>query len=1477
MKNFFLFVAIFFYTQSANAQFPEPTGLTLSTTDIPPAIDQPKDVSVCEGAKLQDILLTGISTGGEFQTLTIEAASNNTIVVPNPIVTYKNPDTDGYLSYTPVKGASGVAIITITVRDGGSASNTVVKTFKITVNPKPVSVGVISGTATVCQGQSLVGYSVSSIDHITNYNWVLPAGAKISSGDNTNSVTVNYSTAALSGSIYVYGKNACGSGAYSPAFPVDVHPLPAAAGTISGTATVCQGQNGIVYSVPEMLNASGYVWTVPPGAAIVSGTNTNSIAVNYSGLATSGHVKVKGTNDCGDGIISEAFTVAVNSLPAAAGVIMGTAAVCEAMTGVKYSVPVIANATGYTWTLPSGVDITSGDNTNEIIVKITAGASAGNITVKGINDCGAGTVSTAFSITVGKLPIAAGTITGTATICQGTNGIAFSLPSVLYASGYTWTVPSGVSIASGANTNSIMVNFSDNASSGNITAEGTNTCGSGTASAAYPVQIDVATKANAGPDQIICSGIATLAGNTPVAGTAAWTKISGSCSINEVDDPNTNVAGIAVPSTIKLKWTISNGICAASADTVSITSQACPIGADFTVSSSVRCINTGSITFTDQSSGATSHAWDFGDGATPATANTVGPHIVSYATSGPKTISLTVSGPGGSNTKTKTNFVTINSLPDAAATISGMATVCQGETVVNYSVPAIGNATGYTWSLPPGAIVNTGAGNNAITVNYAASAVSGNITVKGINTCGEGSVSVNYHVTVNSLPDAADALTGSATVCQKEKGVLYSVGEIPYATGYNWILLAGSIVAGNNTESITVDYFADASSGNIKVRGTNACGAGIMSPVFPLTVNPLPEDAGVITGTATVCAGQKGVSYSVPVIAGALKYAWMVPEGATIVSGDSTNTIVVDYGAAAVSGNVVVKGMNACGSGTLSTIFAVTVNPLPLGATAISGKPAVCQGEDLVTFSVSAITNALTHNWILPAGATLASGEHSNSIQVDFSDSAVSGNIVVFGNNTCGSGASSNYAVMVNPLPELTSGIIGSPTVCQGQVGVIYKVPPVANATTYLWSLPVGATLVAGDTKDSITVNYSSGALSGNITVMGGNACGNGKLSADFFVTVNQLPDGAGPVSGSSTLSMCMAQDKVIYKAGAINNATGYSWTLPIGGSVISGNNTDAVTVRYAAHAVSGTVNVKGENTCGSGTVSPGFSVTIASVPVLPICYVTVDTSSTYNQVAWEKPSASDIDSFRVYRETTNGYEVIRYLPYNASGMITDSASKPNTTFSRYKLSVIDSCGNESELSEYHSTIYLAANIGVAGVVNLNWSKYEGSAVNYYRILRDDIGNGKFHVIDSVTQSNDVYTDQEAASYPDGRYKIEVVWSGNCGAANKTTATINTTRSNIKNTNKMIASVPAGNTDDKIKLYPNPVNDHFLVEYPGRENPVVSLYNSLGQLVFSEKTTVADNPVKNTKRVDVTGFVRGVYVLKIVSEKTYFFKKVVIE
>ncbi len=89
------------------------------------------------------------------------------------------------------------------------------------------------------------------------------------------------------------------------------------------------------------------------------------------------------------------------------------------------------------------------------------------------------------------------------------------------------------------------------------------------------------------------------------------------------------------------------------------------VDAQFT-NDKIRCYTGGSIKYESKSYGnISSYEWNFGSGASPATATGKGPHNVKYTTTGDKTVSLKVTGSGGSDTKEKKNIIKVTQFPSA--------------------------------------------------------------------------------------------------------------------------------------------------------------------------------------------------------------------------------------------------------------------------------------------------------------------------------------------------------------------------------------------------------------------------------------------------------------------------------------------------------------------------------------------------------------------------------------------------------------------------------------------------------------------------------------------------------------------------------------------------------------------------------------------------------------------------------------------
>jgi len=127
-------------------------------------------------------------------------------------------------------------------------------------------------------------------------------------------------------------------------------------------------------------------------------------------------------------------------------------------------------------------------------------------------------------------------------------------------------------------------------------------------------------------------------------------------------------------------------------------------------------------------------------------------------------------------------------------------------------------------------------------------------------------------------------------------------------------------------------------------------------------------------------------------------------------------------------------------------------------------------------------------------------------------------------------------------LPDPAGPITGLTVVCQGQESIIYSVPVIPNATTYIWTLPSGAT--GNSSSNNIIVNYSSNAVSGNISVMGHNAGGDG-LPSSLYITVNQTPQTPTITLNDYVLTSSSSTGNQWYNgSGAINGATSQQYVV---------------------------------------------------------------------------------------------------------------------------------------------------------------------------------------------------------------------------------------------------------------------------------------------------------------------------------------------
>jgi hypothetical protein len=166
--------------------------------------------------------------------------------------------------------------------------------------------------------------------------------------------------------------------------------------------------------------------------------------------------------------------------------------------------------------------------------------------------------------------------------------------------------------------------------------------------------------------------------------------------------------------------------------------------------------------------------------------------------------------------------------PTVAPTISsGAEDVCNGVLNSQYVLsPYVGTST-YEWDVT-GDDQFTNAGGSSvekIDVDWSASPTAGSITVFERTSDGCAGPGTTLEVDIQSLAPGTPA--GSSDVPENSDGlkanITYSTGTDGFYTGYSWNVTGGTIISGNNTSTIQVQW-GDAGTGAVSVSSVTPCG-----------------------------------------------------------------------------------------------------------------------------------------------------------------------------------------------------------------------------------------------------------------------------------------------------------------------------------------------------------------------------------------------------------------------------------------------------------------------------------------------------------------------------------------------------------------------------------------------------------------------------------------------------------------------------
>ncbi|MDQ3051717.1 MAG: proprotein convertase P-domain-containing protein [Bacteroidota bacterium] len=756
-----------------------------------------------------------------------------------------------------------------------------------------------------------------------NYSWTSsPAGftSTVANPVVSPTVTTTYSLIATN------SINGCTGSASAQ---VTVNPIPVV--QVSGTNVICNGASTVLTAS----GASAYSWS--PGTAL----NTTSGAVVSASPVTTITYTVTGTSAAGCSA-AQTYAIQVNPLPQVTmsplnsvcnsspsflltqgsptgGVYTGTGVVngnfdpavagtgthlisytytnsnsCQATATQSITVgtsPVVTlapinavctNTTSFTLSggSPSGGSYSGTGVNGGVFNPSTAGAGTHTITYfySGGASCDGSATTT---ITVNTAPVV--TLSSFQSVCS--NATSFTLTGGSPSGGtYSGTgVTSGTfnpSVA-GSGTHTIAYNFTNaNGCSGSATSS---------------ITVNAAPVVSLASFQPVCSNATsyTLTGGSPSGGIYSGAGVSSGIF-------NPSVAGVGT-HIITYSYTNANG-CSGFANS-SITVNTVPV-VTLAPFSSV-CSNVAAFTLTGGSpSGGTYSGPGVSSGIfNPATAG-AGTHTITYS------YSNNGCNASATNTITVTNCGCTNA-PATPAAIQGISTPCRGQSYT-YSIAAVSGATSYTWSAPANSTITSGQGTNSVTILFANNFNNGNVCVTATNACG------------TSASRCKSLARSSAVTPGYIQGELYghcqavvnlSIAPVNGAISYDWILPSGTTyISGQGTTAITFSTNTGFVSGQVCVTSFNGCST---SSSRCINIYSAPAKPSAINGPAAVCAQQTGVAFNVATMYGATTYTWTVPSGSNIVSGQGTNSIVVNFGNS--SGKITCSAKNSCGNrGTLT-------------------------------------------------------------------------------------------------------------------------------------------------------------------------------------------------------------------------------------------------------------------------------------------------------------------------------------------------------------------------------------------------------------------------------------------------------------------------------------------------------------------------------------------------------------------------------
>ncbi len=329
------------------------------------------------------------------------------------------------------------------------------------------------------------------------------------------------------------------------------------------------------------------------------------------------------------------------------------------------------------------------------------------------------------------------------------------------------------------------------------------------------------------------------------------------------------------------------------------------------------------VNFTDQSSNnPETYSWSF-EGGSPATSSSANPTVF-YNNPGIYNVTLTVTNDGGSDTETKTNYITVNSEgPEApVAAFSSSTTSGEAPLTVNFFDQSSNNPVSWAWNFQGGS-PSTSADQNPV-VQYTSPGVY-TVTLAATNAEGSDTETIQNYITVTEgntggAPQAqfvADITAGPAPLT-----VNFTDLSSNNPTSWSWIFEGGS-PSTSSAQNPTVVY-NNPGTYEVTLVASNAVGTDTETLVNYITVTQVVEGAPQAQFTSDVTEGPAPlvVNFFDQSTNNPTQRAWSFPGGAQLNS-DALNP-VVQYEEPGVY-DVILTVSNDSGTDTETKIHYITV------------------------------------------------------------------------------------------------------------------------------------------------------------------------------------------------------------------------------------------------------------------------------------------------------------------------------------------------------------------------------------------------------------------------------------------------------------------------------------------------------------------------------------------------------------------------